>query len=100
MADKKKKIKEAAALRYTPEKGGAPEVVALGKGEVAEKIISKAIESNVPLYEDAALAHALNHLNIGDEIPKELYDVVAQVLVFVSNLDDLYLEYRQGANHE
>jgi flagellar biosynthesis protein len=91
MAERKKRIREAAALKYTPEKGGAPEVVALGKGEIAENIISKAILNNVPLYKDAALAHALNYLNIGDEIPKELYEVVAQVLVFVSNLDDLYL---------
>lgn len=100
MAEKKKKIREAAALKYTPEKGGAPEVVALGKGEIAEQIIEKAKQSNVPLYKDAALAHTLNYLNIGDEIPKELYEVVAQVLVFVSDIDDLYGELGQGEKNE
>ncbi len=88
----KKKIKEAAALKYSPQKGGAPEIVALGKGEIAEKIIEKAIESDVPLYEDATLAHTLNYLKIGDEIPQELYEVVAQIMVFVSQLDSSYKE--------
>jgi len=88
----KKKIKEAAALKYSPQKGTAPEIVALGKGEIAEKIIEKAIESNVPLYEDAALAHTLNYMQIGDEIPRELYEVVAQIMVFVSQLDSSYKE--------
>lgn len=86
----RKKIKEAAALRYDPEKGGAPEIVALGKGEVAERIVQKAKENEVPLYEDAKLAHTLNYLHVGDEIPRELYEVIAQVLVFVNSLDDSY----------
>jgi len=86
----RKKVKEAAALRYDPEKGGAPEIVALGKGEVADRIIEKAKENDVPLYEDAKLAHTLNYLHVGDEIPRELYEVIAQILVFVSSLDDSY----------
>lgn len=87
MDKQKNKIKEAAALRYSPEKGGAPEIVALGRGDTAERIIAKAKENDVPLYEDASLAHTLNYLKIGAEIPRELYEVVAQVLVFVSRLD-------------
>lgn len=83
----KKKIREAAALRYSPEKNGAPEIVALGKGEVAEKIIEKARENNVPLYEDAELAHTLSFMDVGSEIPKELYEIVAKILVFVSDVD-------------
>lgn len=89
---KDKKIKEAAALRYSPEKGGAPTIVALGKGEVAERMLEMAQNSEVPVYEDESLAHTLNALNIGDEIPSELYEVVAQVLVFVSKLDNNYGE--------
>ncbi len=87
-----KKIKEVAALRYSPEKGKAPSIVALGKGEVAEKIIEAAEKNDVPVYEDVSLAHALNALHIGDEIPPELYEVVAQVLVFVSKIDSSYGE--------
>lgn len=82
----RKKTREAAALKYTPE-NDAPEIIALGRGEIAEKIIEKAKESGVPVHEDAELAHTLNLLNIGDEIPPELYEVVAKILVFVSDMD-------------
>ena len=87
LENKKSKIREAAALKYSPEKGGAPEIVALGKGDTAERIIAKAKENNVPLYEDAELAHTLNYLNIGSEIPRDLYEVVAQILVFINKID-------------
>ncbi|MCX7921839.1 MAG: EscU/YscU/HrcU family type III secretion system export apparatus switch protein [Clostridia bacterium] len=85
-----KKVKEVAALKYTPGENVAPKIVALGKGEVAEKILEAAKENNVPVYKDTQLAHTLNALNIGDEIPAELYEVVAEILVFVSNLDKIY----------
>ncbi len=85
-----KKIKEAAALRYILGKDKAPRVVALAKGESAEKIIEKAKESNVPVYENSELVHTLSSLSIGNEIPQELYEVVAEILVFVSSLDKDY----------
>lgn len=88
----RKKIKEAAALKYSPEKDSAPKIIALGKGEAAEKILETAQENNVAIYQDAELAHTLNRLKIGDEIPPELYEVVAEVLVFISNLDRSYGE--------
>lgn len=85
MADKKKM---AIALQY--EKGfDAPTVVATGKGILAEKIISKAGEENVPVYKDEKLAKSLSSLEIGDTIPPELYGVVAEILVFVDNMDRL-----------
>jgi flagellar biosynthesis protein len=87
----KKKTKEAVALRYSPDNNVAPEIVALGKGDTAEKIIEKAKESGVPLYEDAELAHTLNFLDIGTEIPQELYEVVAKILVFVSDMDSKFV---------
>lgn len=97
----KKKIKEAAALKYSSQAGSAPEIVALGKGEIAEKIIEKARQNDVPLYEDALLAHTLNYLQIGDEIPSELYEVVAQIMVFVSQLDNSYEQkWGIGEKHE
>lgn len=92
-----KKIREAAALRYDPESGGAPEIVALGRGDTADRIINKAMENDVPLYEDAKLAHTLNYLHVGDEIPRELYEVIAQILVFVSSIDDSYGRQRSRA---
>lgn len=72
----------AVALHYNASGSGAPRVVAKGGGQVAEKIIETAREHNVPLQEDAALATALSKLDIGREIPKELYVAVAHVLAF------------------
>jgi len=89
------KEKEAAALKYNPG-DRAPKVVAKGKGEVAEKIIKIAEENKVPLYEDPELIHMLNMLEIGNEIPPELYEIVAQVLVFVSDIDRLKREMNQA----
>lgn len=87
MADENKK-KQAIALQYNPG-DEAPTIVASGMGIVADKIIEKAKESDVPLYEDSKLANTLSKLEIGDMIPPELYDVVAEILVFVDNLDRL-----------
>jgi flagellar biosynthesis protein len=72
----------AVALHYNVNGSGAPRVVAKGGGQIAEKIIETAREHNVPLQEDAALATALSKLDIGREIPKELYVAVAHVLAF------------------
>lgn len=70
----------AVALHYNG--SGAPRVVAKGGGDVAERIIETAREHNVPLQEDAALASALSRLDLGREIPRELYVAVAHVLAF------------------
>ncbi len=87
MADENKR-KQAIALQYNPG-DEAPTIVASGMGIVADKIIEKAKESDVPLYEDSKLANTLSKLEIGDMIPPELYGVVAEILVFVDNLDRL-----------
>lgn len=84
----KEKRKQAIALSYNPG-DEAPSIVASGTGIIADKIIEKAKESDVPLYEDAKLADTLSKLEIGDQIPPELYSVVAEILVFVDNLDKI-----------
>jgi flagellar biosynthesis protein len=84
---KKNRMKEAAALKHEPEKDRAPKVMATGKGSAAEKILDKAEEYGVPVYEDEELAHFLTSMDIGSEIPPELYQVVAEILVFINNLD-------------
>ena len=61
----------------------------MGKGEVAERIIEKAKENDVPFYQDNKLAETLSKLQIGDTIPPELYDVVAEILVFVDDMDKM-----------
>ncbi len=87
MADKEKK-KQAIALEYNPG-DQAPKIIASGTGQVAEKIIELAKESDVPLYQDTKLADTLSKLEIGDMIPPELYSVVAEILVFVDGLDKI-----------
>ncbi len=93
--ERKKKIKEAAALKYNPD-DSAPKIVALGKGEIAEKILETAQNNNVPVYENPELAQVLNTLSIGEEIPEELYEIVAEILVFVSDIDKLKGEEKYG----
>ena len=83
-----KKDKTAVAIAYEPGEA-APKILASGKGEVAERIIETAKENKVPFYQDHKLAETLSKLEIGDAIPPELYDVVAEILVFVDDMDRL-----------
>jgi flagellar biosynthesis protein len=77
--------KRAAALRY--EGTGAPKVVAAGRGPIAEKILAAAKEAGVPIREDAALAEALAGLELGREVPEELWVAVAEALAWAYRLD-------------
>lgn len=74
----------AVALHY--DKKGAPRVVAKGKGTIGAKIIELAKANDIPIEENEVLAGALSHVEIGDEIPEELYKAVAEVLIFVLRL--------------
>lgn len=82
------KKKQAIALEYNAG-DEAPSIVATGTGIVADKIIEKAKESDVPIYEDSKLANTLSKLEIGDMIPPELYSVVAEILVYVDSMDKI-----------
>ena len=78
----------AVALRYDPERGGAPRVIASGAGSVAAKIRERAAEAKVPVVEAKPLARALwRSCEVGDEVPAGLYEAIALVLVFVKRLD-------------
>lgn len=87
------KIKQAIALEYDPSQD-APKVIASGRGLIAEKIIEKAKESDVPIHRDDKLADTLSRLEIGEAIPPELYEVVAEILVFVDAMDKLKAKLR------
>lgn len=88
----KKELKYATALQYSPDTDAAPKVVAAGQGLVAEKIIEKAKEADVPVYQDKNLAKTLSALGIGEEIPPEIYEVVAEILIFIGSVDKSYGE--------
>jgi flagellar biosynthesis protein len=83
----KKASKKAAALRYAQSKDSAPRVVAKGRGKIAERIVALAKEHHVPLVEDHHLMQMLEALDVDTEIPAELYQAVAEVLVFVYRLN-------------
>jgi len=71
----------AIALHY--DRVGAPRVVAKGRGSVGAKIIEVASAHGIPIEQNEVLAGALSHIELGDEIPAELYKAVAEVLIFV-----------------
>jgi flagellar biosynthesis protein len=71
----------AVALHY--DHTGAPRVIAKGRGAVGAKIIEVAKAHDIPIEENEVLAGALSHVELGDEIPAELYKAVAEVLIFV-----------------
>jgi flagellar biosynthesis protein len=73
----------AIALKYDKEKDQAPRVVAKGLRFRAERIREIAKEYGVPLMKNVPLANALYRIEVGEEIPEELYDAVAEVLNFV-----------------
>jgi flagellar biosynthesis protein len=82
--------KKAVALRYNPETEDAPVVVAKGKGFLAERIKEIARESGVSLKEDKQLTDYLMSLDLYEEIPPQLYAVVAEVLAFIYGMDRKY----------
>lgn len=84
----KGKQKTAVAVAYEPGER-APKIIATGKGYTAERIIEKAKEANIPFYRDDKLAKTLSKLEIGEMIPPELYEVVAEILVFVDDMEKL-----------
>lgn len=80
-------IRKAVALKYEPGDRTAPVLVAKGKGEIADRILEKAKESGVPVQEDASLVEVLSKLDVDQEIPAELYTLVAEILSFVYQSD-------------
>jgi len=86
MYDKNEFLKrKAAALKYSQGEGGSPQVVASGKGIVADRIIEKAREFDVPFFKNEALANSLLDVNVGENIPPQLYKAVAEVFIWLLN---------------
>ena len=77
----------AVALHY--DRAGAPRVVAKGRGAIGAKIIEVAKAHDIPIEENEVLAGALSNVELGEEIPAELYKAVAEVLIFVLRLTKL-----------
>jgi flagellar biosynthesis protein len=84
------KPKQAVALSYDGKH--APQITAKGKGEVAEEIIALARESGIYIHQDPHLSDFLQLLEVGEEIPRELYLLIAELIAFVYMLDGKFPE--------
>jgi flagellar biosynthesis protein len=91
MPDQQPPRRRASALKY--EGVGAPKVVASGQGLIADRIVAEARAAGIAVREDAALAEALSALDLGREIPEDLYAAVAETLAWAYALD---LKARKG----
>lgn len=87
---KSKRTKSAVSLRYDSQQDTAPKVTAKGKGLVAENIIALAHEHNIPVQQDPDLIEVLSQVNVDQEIPPAVYQVVAELLAFVYQMNKDY----------
>ncbi|MCC6933426.1 MAG: EscU/YscU/HrcU family type III secretion system export apparatus switch protein [Deltaproteobacteria bacterium] len=83
------KRQKAIALRYDLE-DKAPHVVAAGAGEIAKKIIEIAEANNIPVYEEDSLTEVLGRISIGQQIPQETFELVAEILAFLYRTDIIF----------
>ena len=81
------KLKKAAALRYNRLEDNAPVIAASGSGETALKIMAIAEDAGIPIREDPDLVEILSTIPVGEEIPIELYQAVAEILSFIYALN-------------
>lgn len=77
----------AAVLRYDSENEGVPKIVAQGTGHVAKKIIELAQANGIPLQEDSMLIENLIDMDLGDNIPPQLYQAVAEILLMLEEME-------------
>lgn len=82
----KKAAVKAVALQYGAN-DTAPVVVASGMGYMAERIVETAQDHGVPIYEDNSLATVLTQLNLGQEVPEELYQAIVEIYVYFLKFD-------------
>jgi flagellar biosynthesis protein len=90
MTEQKHTRKEAIALSYDPNNGDSPKVVAKGKGKIAENILDKAKEHDVPIQEDPTLVELLGQLEVDETIPEQLYQAVAEVFAYIYQVDRVH----------
>ena len=88
------KDKTAVALKYG-EDDDAPRIIASGKGYLAEKILNAGKAENIPIHQDAKLTDSLSKIEIGEYIPPELYEVVAEILVYLDRIEHIRAAYEK-----
>ncbi|PZE22471.1 EscU/YscU/HrcU family type III secretion system export apparatus switch protein [Paenibacillus xerothermodurans] len=85
--DGRSAVQKAVALKYAPEQKSAPVLIAKGRGSVADAIMQKARENGVPIQQDSSLVEVLSKLDLDQEIPPALYQLVAEILSFIYRSD-------------
>lgn len=85
MSQYKRDLPRAVALKYDENQSSAPVIVASGIGYLAEKIVEVAGENSVPVFEDSSLSTVLSQLDLGAQVPEELYRAVVDIYVFFLN---------------
>lgn len=80
----------AAVIKYDEDAGKSPVVVAQGKGQVAQQIIDLAKKNNIHMQEDSSLVSNLLDMDIGDNIPPQLYSVMAEILLLIEEMEKNY----------
>ncbi|MGL4522588.1 MAG: EscU/YscU/HrcU family type III secretion system export apparatus switch protein [Bacilli bacterium] len=78
---------KAIALRYDLHRDAAPTVVAKGSGFLAEKILAEAAKNDIPVQSDPSLVQMLSEIQINEQIPADLYNVVAEVFAYIYHID-------------
>ncbi|MFR0881212.1 MAG: EscU/YscU/HrcU family type III secretion system export apparatus switch protein [Oscillospiraceae bacterium] len=89
------KKNKAVALKYNAETDKAPVIIASGYGEVANKIINIAEQNGIPVYRDDSAASLMCMLDVGSNIPPELYEVIAAIYCQLLKSTD---ELKKGKN--
>lgn len=90
MASEETQLDKAVALLYDKEQSDAPRVVASGRGVIARKIIETAREAGIHIQEDPDLVEILSKVPVGQDIPVELYQTIAEILSFVYQVNDKF----------
>lgn len=85
MAESKLKV---AALKYDQDENRAPRVVAAGTGYMAQRILEVALENGITVYHDDSAATLLTKLDVGQEIPPELYQVVVNIYMYLMEVSE------------
>lgn len=85
MSQYKESSKRAVALKYDINKNNAPVVIASGSGYIADKVVEVAEENGVPVYKDDSLSSLLSQLDIGSEIPEELFSSIVDIYIYFLN---------------
>ncbi len=91
----RKSLKKAVSLQYEPAKQEAPIITAKGQGIIAEKIIELAKKHHIPIKDDPDLIEILSQLELDEQIPPVVYQVVAEIFSFIYHLNTKYREEKQ-----